>query len=200
MSKASVLLAAALLAASGTAQAATVVFTGSRANANALLPPGSGRCAPTYFNTVVISPSNGTSTGTSNLGAFQSTQSHCIVSAPPTAIVDGLFTYDFGLGDTLFGTYTGNVAASATAGVFNSTENLLVTGGTGRFLGATGSITTNGQLFFAQGLGNFSGSVNGTLNLANAVPEPAGWALTIGGVGLIGGGLRRRRHVRSTYA
>lgn len=174
------------------ASAAPFAFTGTRSNVNALLPPGSGRCAPTYFNTVSISPSNGSSTGTSNLGDFTSTQSHCIVTAPPTDIVDGFFTYDFGLGDTLFGTYTGNVALSGTPGRFNATENLSVTGGTGRFLGALGSITTSGALFFASGNGNYSGTIRGTLDLAEA-PEPASLALMTSGLGLAAGMRRRAR-------
>lgn len=178
------------------ATAAVVTITGTRANLNPILPPGSGRCAPTYFNTVVIAPDALSSTGTSNLGDFASTQSHCLVSAPPTALVDGIFSYDFGLGDTLFGTYTGMASASGTPGLFNTVENLIVTGGTGRFDGATGFIDNMGQLrFVMQGgqlLGDYSGTLQGTLNLA-PVPEPQAWAMMIAGVGVAGGVARRRR-------
>ncbi len=184
------------LAVAAPATAGTVALTGTRANLNPLLPPGSGRCAPMYFNTVVIAPGNLSSTGASNLGSFTSTQSHCLLSAPPTAIVDGIFTYDFGAGNTLFGTYTGNVAASGTPGLFNTVENLVIGGGTGRFLEAAGTITTAGQLMFVmQGgmmLGNYSGTVNGTLTAAG-IPEPAAWAMMIAGFGAIGGRARRRR-------
>lgn len=193
---AAALALAGIAATAAPAGAATIAITGTRANLNPLLPPGSGRCAPTYFNTVVIAPGNLSSTGSSNLGDFTSTQSHCLISAPPTAIVDGLFTYDFGLGDTLFGTYTGNVSASGTPGLFDTIENLIVTGGTGRFLDATGAISTAGQLRFVMQdgrmLGQYAGTVNGTLDIAG-VPEPASWAVMIAGFGAVGGAVRRRR-------
>lgn len=190
-------LAAALFAVP--APAATIVLTGTRQNVNPLLPPGSGRCAPTYFNTVVIAPGNLNSTGSSNLGAFTSTQSHCLVSAPPTAFVDGIFTYAFADGASLFGTYTGSVGATGTAGLFDTMENLLVAGGTGRFAGATGTITTAGQLRFVPGagggtLGDYSGTVNGRLEVGS-VPEPGAWATLIVGMGVIGVAARRRQPV-----
>jgi hypothetical protein len=44
-------------------------------------------------------------------------------------------------------------------------------------------------------LNNFAATVGGQLSLAGAVPEPATWALMIGGFGLAGATLRRRRAV-----
>lgn len=172
------------------ASAMPFAFAGSRTNVNPLSPPGSGRCAPTYFNTVSIGPGNGTSTGTSNLGDFSATQSHCIVSAPPTNVVDGIFTYDFGLGDTIFGNYTGQVALSDTPGRFMGTEYLNVTGGTGRFLGVLGTLVSEGTLFFASGNGNYRGTISGTLDLAD-VPEPASFSIL--GIALMAAGLAARR-------
>src|SRR5207302_3324022 len=104
------------------------------------------------------------------------------------------FTYDFADGDTLFGTYTGTVALGPAPGIFNAIENLLVTGGTGEFLGATGAITTTGTLQFIAGSGVYSGTLSGRLN-APAIPEPASWALLIAGFGLAGASLRRRRNL-----
>lgn len=177
---------------SAPASAAPFEFIGMRSNVNPLSPPGTGRCAPTYFNTVSISPNNGTSTGSSNLGNFTATQSHCIVSAPPTNVVDGIFTYDFGLGDMIFGNYTGQVALSDTPGRFMGTEYLTVTGGTGRFLGAAGNLVSQGILFFAAGNGNYSGTIRGTLDLTS-VPEPTSFALL--SMALIATGFAaRRRH------
>ena len=87
--------------------AQTIELDGTRQNVNPLSPPGSGRCAPAYFNTVEIAPGALSSTGTSNIGPFASTQSHCITSPPPTSVVDGEFTYTFRAGDTITGTYSG---------------------------------------------------------------------------------------------
>ncbi|MEO1968413.1 MAG: PEPxxWA-CTERM sorting domain-containing protein [Sphingomonadaceae bacterium] len=176
--------------------AADFVFTGARQNVNPITPPGTGRCAPTYFNTVSIGPGAISSTGTSNFGDFTATQSHCITSAPPTSVVDGIFSYDFAAGDSLFGAYTGSVTATGTPGLFNTIENLVVTGGTGRFLNASGTINTSGQLQFGmldgKTVGNYSGKVEGLLSLP-AVPEPATWMLLIMGFGAVGGALRSKK-------
>jgi hypothetical protein len=190
------------LIAPGPARAVTVVFTGTRDNVNVLNPPGTGRCAP--LNTVEIGPGRLSSSGTSNFGGFVSTQSHCIPGAPSAAtpvqpVTSGIFSYLFDAGDTLFGTYAGQ--AIFDAGVITGAEDLTVTGGTGRFAEATGTILSRGRLSFApnpsgQGVvGVFSGTVNGTLNLANPLPEPATWAMMIAGFGLIGSRLRARRMV-----
>ncbi len=136
------------------ASSQTLPFTGTRENVNPLNPPG-GRCVPPFFLTVNIAPGALSSTGTSNVSNFTSTQSHCITSAPPTSIVDGQFTYTFEAGDTIFGTYTGNVATSGTPGTFNAVENLIITGGTGRFIGASGTIDENGVLRSPMAMGFF---------------------------------------------
>ena len=103
--------------------AQTLTVTGARENVNPLTPPG-GRCVPPYFNTVNIAPGALSSTGTSNISNFTSTQSHCILSQPPTPLEDGRFTYTFEAGDTIFGTYTGDVTNSGMPGIFNAVENL----------------------------------------------------------------------------
>jgi hypothetical protein len=164
---------AATLLASTPAVAQTLPFNGTRENVNPLNPPG-GRCIPTFFNTVNITPGAVSSTGTSNISTFTSTQSHCISTQPPTPLSDGQFTYTFEGGDTIFGTYTGNVVNSTTPGTFTATENLVITGGTGRFVNATGTIDSNGSLVFANGFGTFQGTLTGgiTATMATASVPP----------------------------
>ena len=67
-----------------------------------------------------------------------------------------------------------------------------MTGGTGRFLGATGSLSTTGALRLANGNANYSGVVSGRLDMP-AVPVPATWAMMILGFGAAGSMIRRRR-------
>ena len=107
------------VSAASPASSQSLPFNGTRENVNPVNPPG-GRCDPPFFRTVNIAPGALSSTGTSNISNFESTQSHCITSPPPTSIVDGQFTYAFEAGDTIFGTYTGNVATSGTPGTFNA--------------------------------------------------------------------------------
>lgn len=184
------------------AQAATIEFSGTQSYVNILNPPGTGRCAPAFAATVDIEPGRLSSSGTSNLGNFASTQSHCIVSAPPTSIEDGIFSFAFEAGDLLTGTYTGEITESATPDLFDFdlVEEFLVTGGTGRFLNATGTLTVTGSFirdFNPQGPGfvtDFNGSFRGLLDL-QAIPEPATWATMIFGLGLVGQVIRRRRTI-----
>jgi trimeric autotransporter adhesin len=156
------LLALAILWSADPILAQTLLFAGTRENVNPLTPPG-GRCVPPYFNTVTIAPGALSSTGTSNISNFASTQSHCIVSAPPTQIAEGVFEYRFEAGDTIIGTYTGEVSGTGTPGTFNSVENLTITGGTGRFVNATGTITADGVLHLSSGYGNYSGTLEGSI-------------------------------------
>ena len=186
----------AALLSSSAVNAGTVILTGTRANVNTINPPGTGRCAP--LNTVNIAPGALSSTGTSNLGAFASTQSHCIAGPPnPNNPVrqttDGEFTYNFVQGDSFFGTYSGT--ATFANGAVTGLENLVVTGGTGRFLNATGTVLSMGNLSFGMvngaRVGIFNGTIEGVLN-APAIPEPSTWSMLILGFGTVGGVMRRR--------
>lgn len=186
-------MAASLAAAS--AVAATVAFSGARSNISQGGAPG-GRCAPAI--TVSFSPAALAAEGTSNLGAFSYTASHCIGGFPPGPYTDGLFTWDFGDG-TLSGTYTGLLSHSDVPGQFLVSENILFSGGTGRFDGATGEAQASGTLSFGQisGMSVSFGEVafDGQLTAA-AVPEPASWALMLAGGGLAGLVARRQRQSR----
>ena len=196
---AALVLGASALLTAAPASATVFAISGARQNVNPLNPLGVGACGPGR-STVNIQPGPGSSTGTSNFGDFTSTQSHCITPPLPAAFDSGLFTYNFADGDSLFGTYTGAVSLSGTPGLFNTVENLVVTGGTGLFLDAAGFITTTGQLQFLNGSGVYSGTLAGRFETPG-VPEPASWALMLGGFGLMGAGLRtRRRQARLTAA
>lgn len=186
------LLAAMAAAAMGTgapAGAALVEFIGTRENATPVPIARTGRCVPPHFRTISIVPGNFSSTGTSNLGAFTADMNHCEDSADPVRdALDGLFTFTFDSGDTLFGTYTGQIAPALV------THSFVVTGGTGQFAGASGAIAgagnLRGGLVDGKPAGIYTGALAGSIELA--VPEPSSWAMLIVGFGAIGGAMRRR--------
>lgn len=173
------------------ADAATVAFAGTRVNIDAPGPVAARCGARTTIN--IRNGANSSSTGTSNFGTFDATLTHCI-QLPLPAIYDlGDFRFEFGSGDTLFGTQSGALTVGI-PGVFNNLQNYVVAGGTGIFAGATGTFTGIGTLSFLAGPPRGEQSFSGLLDIA-AVPEPASWAMMIAGFGLAGGVLRGRRNV-----
>ncbi|WP_372781140.1 PEPxxWA-CTERM sorting domain-containing protein [Phenylobacterium sp.] len=175
--------------------AAVVLFSGTQSNVNFPASPA-GRCASSGAFTVTIQPGSVSSSGTSNLGAFDAIESHCIVPPLPAPYTLGQFDYEFGGGDSLIGTYDGALTATATPGLFNNVQNFVVTGGTGRFAGASGAFTGNGTVQFGPTTASSVITFDTHLNLPG-VPEPGTWALMVGGFGMLGAGLRsaRRRAV-----
>ena len=175
------------------ASAATVAFTGSRFAVDAP-GPQSPRCGSRATSNIRHNPPTSISTGLSNLGAFTPTLSHCIqlpLSAVMTNVFDlGEFSYDFGGGNILTGTYSGTLNFLA-PGQFAVAQTHLVTGGLGDFLGASGTFNGAGTLSFPLGRPTISQTFSGTLNLP-AVPEPATWLMLIVGFGVVGAGLRSR--------
>jgi hypothetical protein len=99
-----------------------------------------------------------------------------------TNLLNGSFTLSFADGDTL----TGNVfeddstvdASPTQTGPFS--QILTITGGTGAFAGATGSLSGQGFL----GTTDFTVSGSGAID-ASAVPEPASATLLLGGLALV---------------
>ena len=185
-----VLLAAA--AAPQAAEATILSFTGTRENVNPITDLGVGRCG-LGRRTVTIAPGAISASGTSNFGDFAPTQSHCITPPLPTTFDSGVFDFEFDVGDHLLGTYTGSLDLTATPGLFASLGNYFVTGGSGRFLGASGNIASQGTVRFANGNGIASDTLDGRLDLP-AVPEPETWTLLAAGLGALL--LRRRPKMR----
>lgn len=181
------------LAFAGAANAAVMSFIGTRENVTPLVGAPGGRCGAAAI-TVVIAPGNISSTGTSNFGNFSLDESHCIPGAPPNPYDRGIFNWAFEDGSTLFGTYSGAVTLPGVPGPLVITSTSVIDGGTGRFLGATGSLSTTGTLRvdMVRRVSIGTGVITGDITVP-AIPEPGTWALMIMGFGAAGAALRNRR-------
>ncbi len=96
-----------------------------------------------------------------------------------------MFNWDFGVGDTLTGTFSGTFQPP------NFSEMFTITGGTGRFADATGSFLGAGTVTFPPGAGadthmDFEGMIT-------TVPEPSTLGLLL--LGLAGLVVVRRSHI-----
>ncbi len=183
------------LAVGGSASAAVVAFNGTRENVTPLVGAPGGRCGAAI--TVTLAPGALSSTGTSNFGNFSLSESHCIPGPPPNPYDQGLFEWTFDDGSTLYGTYTGAVTAPPAPGPFLLASTALIGGGTGRFLGATGTLNSTGTLRLGTVDGRRVSIGAGVITAdidAPAIPEPGTWALMIMGFGAAGVMLRSRRH------
>jgi hypothetical protein len=76
-----------------------------------------------------------------------------------TAMASGTFTMTAANGDTLFGTFTGHATPAGSFAAIVETDT--ITGGTGRFAGATGIFTVERLLDQATGIssGSFDGAI-----------------------------------------
>jgi hypothetical protein len=168
--------------------AATITFAGSRvALNNSPAAPNSARCS--IGPNLLITPSPGA--GTSNLGDFNTAESFCL--DPSTGnLYNGLFTYNFANVNTLLGTFTGT-AQPAGNNLQSISSIFSITGGSGLFAGATGTLLGVGQVTtLPSGLTNSTLDFTGTIN---TVPEPATMLLFGAALAGLGGKLIRRRVV-----
>ena len=120
---------------------------------------------------VVVPPSllvQGSGDGTATqLGRFTMTYTAVADLATPTAT--GTFTFTAASGDRLLVTFVGNAADTVEPGVVSFTETLTIVGGTGRFVGATGTFTMRriATIDFAAGTSTSTGSFEGHINFNN---------------------------------
>jgi hypothetical protein len=161
----------------------TITFTGSvNASNNPAPVPDIGRCgAPPNL---LVNLSLGT--GTSNLGPFTQTLSHC-TNVITGNISNGLFTFDFGGGNTFFGTIVGAITLPPIGGVAPFAETFTLTGGTGLFAGASGILIASGTVNFITASSHHD--FNGTIN---TIPEPTTLFLLCTGLAGLGAAVRKR--------
>lgn len=134
-----------------------------------------------------------TMSGASAFGAFVLTTSNC-VDRTTGSHYNGLFSFDFGGGTTLFGTLVGQIAPPLPPPVGVSTptsQTLSIVGGTGAFAGASGTLTKAGTITtHADNTMTVRQTVTGTVT---AAPEPTPGLMLASGLVAIGVGVRRRR-------
>jgi hypothetical protein len=99
-----------------------------------------------------------------HLGQYELVLAGTVTLNDPVRTAVGTFQFVAANGDTLTGTLTGISTPTATPGVNQIVETAIITGGTGRFAGATGGFTTDRLIDFATLLtiGSFEGTISTT--------------------------------------
>lgn len=112
---------------------------------------------PTLVDVLVTAAGNG-----AHLGKFALTIPHRVdrSTMPPTAA--GFYHFTAANGDTLTASFTGQAAPSGTPGVLAIQETATITGGTGRFAGASGNFVT--ERLFDTIAGTTTGSYRGVIS------------------------------------
>ena len=109
--------------------------------------------SPPIVSVLIEASGNGT-----QLGAFTLEVPHQVNQALRTA--SGSYEFTAANGDTLTADFTG-LATLVAPGVLTTHEEATITGGTGRFAGATGSFTADRTFYVATGttVGSFQGTI-----------------------------------------
>jgi hypothetical protein len=112
---------------------------------------------PTLVDVLVTATGNAT-----HLGKFEITVPHRVdrSTTPPSAA--GFYYFTAANGDTLSASFTGQATPTATPGVLAIVETATITGGTGRFAGASGGFTC--ERFFDTTTDETFGSFEGTIS------------------------------------
>ena len=113
---------------------------------------------PSTFASVDFVPLTGNAT---HLGRFTLTGPHRVNLAATPATAVGTFEFTAANGDTLRASFTGLGTPTATPGIASLVETATITGGTGRFAGATGSFIVERivDLINLQTTGSFEGTI-----------------------------------------
>jgi hypothetical protein len=96
----------------------------------------------------------------SHLGRFDMVAT-AVVNLPTRSAI-GTYEFVAANGDTLTATFTGVSEPTATPGVILITETATITGGTGRFAGASGTFVI--ERLFTPATGETTGSIQGTIS------------------------------------
>ena len=110
---------------------------------------------PPFVSVLVNATGNAT-----HLGRFRLAIPHTVNTATRTAA--GSYHFVAANGDTLSADFTGQASPTATPGVLSIVETATITGGTGRFAGATGSFTS--ERWYDTIAGTTIGSFEGTIS------------------------------------
>jgi len=139
---------------------ASTVFAAPTASGQQLLLKGSMQTAETQqaiFPTLYVSAMG--SGNATQLGLFTiSSQAQVNIPTLASSTSTTLVAAD---GSSLFGVGTGQGTPTATPGIVSIVETYTITGGTGRFAGASGSFTVERVLNRATGVS--TGTLNGTI-------------------------------------
>lgn len=127
-----------------------------------------------------------------------------------SGVFENVFTFEAEAGFEIASFDIKSIAASAetnldfTSVTFNGTEFNTVLTGTQEFRNLLSQLVEAGtNTLRVRGVAGRDAAFSGTLAFAagsNAIPEPATWAMMLGGFGLLGVAMRRRTRMAVTYA